>query len=127
MPDHPPPKVRSRFPSSRYFNSLAHLFETLGLVVHYPLRLIPSGRVTILTYDEPRPWIMARITSAPPAGDGSQTFRQIFRTGGHSFVDGTYIDKCWEQNGLATLAVGDRVRLVRDTTSPDWLAQLDHC
>jgi hypothetical protein len=126
MPDHPPPKVRNRFPSSRYFNSLAHLFESLGLVVRYPLRLIPSGRATVLVYDEPRPRIYARVTSAQSVTDLSYTFHQIFRRG-HAWVDGTMTGKFWEQNNLATLASGDRIRLTKDTTSSDWLGQLDHC
>jgi hypothetical protein len=127
MPDHPPPKVRSRFPSSRYFNSLAQLFESLGLIISPPLRLIPSGRATILTYDEPRPRIYARITSAQSGVDQSYNFLQVYRRPGHTWVDGTMTGKMWEQNNLATLAIGDRIRLTKDIGSPDWIGQLDHC
>jgi hypothetical protein len=127
MPDRPPPKARKRDPiRADHVNLYGHLFESLGIIVRYPLRWIPTSRGGILVYDEPRPRIYARITSAQSVTDLSYTFRQIFRRG-HAWVDGTMTGKMWEQNNLATLASGDRVRLTKDTTSSDWLGQLDHC
>jgi hypothetical protein len=128
MPDRPPPKARKRDPIyADRVNLYGRLFEALGLVVRYPLRLIPSGRVTILTYDDPHPRIYARITSAQSGVDLSYNFRQVYRRPGHTWVDGTLTGKCWEMNNLATLVIGDRIRLTKDTTSSDWVGQLDHC
>jgi hypothetical protein len=126
MSDRPPPKARSRFPRASYYNQFVQFLRSLGVAVRYPLKLIPTSRGAILSYDDPQPRIYARVTSAQ-AADLSYNFRQVYRVLTHAFKDGTLTGKFWELNDNAALTVGDKIELTKDTTCPDWIGQLDHC